>query len=263
MANLSQEVSLIVFVSAFLMLVAIGVITLVLVYQKKQTQYINAQNQLKIDFEKELLEAQLAMQEQTLKNISQEIHDNIGQTLSLAKLNLNTINFEKQQLVADKILNTKELVSKAITDLRILSKTLHTEAVLTAGLLRAIEMELELIDKTAVFKTELLTAGNPEAIDPQKELILFRTVQEALHNAIKHSGATHIKIILRYEAAFLTVSIIDNGTGFELVAVENAKEKGSGLRNMKNRAALIGGGLEIMAKNSGTTIQITVPTLPA
>src|SRR5688500_8790401 len=96
MANLSEEVSIIVISSAFFLLVAIGIIVLVLVYQKKQSQYLQEKVALKAAFEKEILEAQLDMQEQTLKNIAQEIHDNIGQTLSLAKLNLNTIRPEKE-----------------------------------------------------------------------------------------------------------------------------------------------------------------------
>lgn len=260
MANLSEEISLIIFVSVFLLLVAIGIIALVLVYQKRQTQFINEKKQLKTAFEKEMLEAQLEIQEQTLKHISQEIHDNIGQTLSLAKLNLATINLEKSTGPADKIANTKELVTKAIGDLRILSKTLHTEAILSAGLLKAIEMELALISKTALFKTSFSITGTPAVLDGQKELILFRTVQEALNNSIKHSGASLIQIIVSYSPQQLQVSVQDNGKGFNRVLEEAGIERGSGLRNMQNRAKLIGGDLVIDAKASGTNIQIIVPT---
>jgi signal transduction histidine kinase len=75
MGNLSQEVYLIVVVSFFLLLVAVGIITLVLVYRRKQVEYINEQARLKTAFEKELLEAQLEIQEQTMKHIAQEVHD--------------------------------------------------------------------------------------------------------------------------------------------------------------------------------------------
>src|SRR6476620_6874685 len=155
MDRLSQEVGIIVIASFFLLLVAVGIIALVMVYRRKQAEYIHEQTRMKAAFEKELLGAQLEIQEQTMKHIAQEIHDNIGGTLTLAKLNLNTIRTEQTNGSAEKIGNAKELVTKAIGDLRILSKTLHGEAVLSAGIINAIEMELKLIDKSASFDTSL------------------------------------------------------------------------------------------------------------
>jgi signal transduction histidine kinase len=196
-----------------------------------------------------------------MKHIAQEIHDNIGGTLSLAKLNLNTLNPDKPGGSLDKISNTKELVTKAIGDLRTLSKTLHKEAVLSAGLIKAVEMELKLIDKAAVFETSLNITGEPQPIDPQKELILFRTVQEALNNAIKHAGATLIQVNMHFQPTSLSLSISDNGKGFHLKSVENDPEKGLGLRNMKNRTKLIGGELKIAEGQPGTKIQISLPII--
>lgn len=262
MDNLSQEVTLIVFISFFLLLVAVGIITLVLVYRRKQAEYIHEQKQLKTAFEKELLEAQLEMQEQTMKHIAQEVHDNVNQTLGLAKLNLNTIPPDKLNGLEEKISHTKDLVVKAITDLRNLSKSLHAEAILSAGFEKAIETALNLISKTAAFETSFSVEGEAILIDPQKELILFRTVQEALQNAIKHSGATFIKIGLLYTTGNLQVTIMDNGKGFDHAAVYNDPKKGSGLRNMQNRTKMIGAQFSIDAQ-SGTKIQISLPIIAA
>ena len=261
MDQLSQEVSLIVIASSFFLFIAIGIISLVMVYRRKQVEYVHEQSRMKAAFEKELLEAQLEVQEQTMKHIAQEIHDNIGGTLSLAKLNLNTLSPEKLNSSGEKIANTKELVTKAITDLRTLSKTLHKEAVLSAGLIRAIEMELKLIDKAAVFETSLTINGEPQPIDPQKELILFRTVQEALNNAIKHAAATQIQVRMDFQPALLSLNISDNGQGFQVAAIENDPERGLGLRNMKNRTKLIGGELTIAEGRPGTQIQISLPII--
>ena len=82
---LSEDITLIFFASAFFIIVAVGIIFLILLYQKRQLLHINEKNKMKDNFDKELLQTQLEIQEQTLKNISQEIHDNIGQALSLAK----------------------------------------------------------------------------------------------------------------------------------------------------------------------------------
>lgn len=262
MGRLSQEVNLIVIVSFFLFLVAGGIITLVLVYRRKQVEYINEQARLKTAFEKELLEAQLEIQEQTMKQIGIEIHDNIGATLSLVKLNLKTISLEEQRGAKEKIANSDELLTKAIANLRTLSKTLHTEAVLSAGLERSIEMELGLIGKAAVFETRFTITGTPFFLDEKKELILFRTVQEALNNAIKHSQASFIEVSLHYHPNELQLSVTDNGKGFNHEAEEKNPEKGSGLRNMQNRTKLIGGQLSIDGTN-GTKIQITLPIIAA
>ena len=260
MDKLSQEVGLIVISSLFLLLVAAGIISLVFVYRRKQAEYVHEQVRLKAAFEKEILEAQLQIQEQTMKHISQEIHDNIGGTLSLAKLNLNTIPPEQLNGAVEKIANTKELVTKAISDLRTLSKTLHSEAILAVGLIKAIEMELKLLDKTEAFQTSLSITGTPADIDRQKELILFRTVQEALNNAIKHSEATLIKIKLDYIEDEMRLTILDNGKGFNKEEIEADSNRGSGLRNMQNRTRMIGGELSING-TSGTEIQISLPII--
>lgn len=260
MDHLSEQVGIIVIGSAFFLLVAIGIILLVFVYQKKQARYLQEKAALKAAFEKELLEAQLEMQELTLKNIAQEIHDNIGQTLSLAKLNLNTINPEKAAALPEKLANTKELVSKAISDLRTLSKTLHNEAVLSLGLAEAIELELRLIEKAGVFQTALNVNGSPASLDPQKELILFRAVQEALNNAIKHSGASRIDVNLQYTDAELQVAVKDNGKGFRT----DVAGQGSGMRNMQNRAMLIGGHFRVSSTEAaGTEIRLNLPIIAA
>lgn len=261
MDKLSQEVSIIIFASSFFLLIAIGIISLVMVYRRKQVEYIHEQNRMKAAFEKELLEAQLEMQEQTMKNIAQEIHDNIGGTLSLAKLTLNRLNPEQLNGNLEKVNNTKELVTKAIADLRTLSKTLHKEAVLSAGLVKAIEMELKLIDRSSEIETRMEVLGEPVSLDPQKELILFRTVQETLNNAIKHAEATHIHVQLRFVDSYLFLKIEDNGKGFDVRSIENDPERGSGLRNMQNRTKLIGGELNIGQRQPGTEIQISLPII--
>lgn len=261
MDSLSQEVSLIAIVSFFLLLVAGGIITLVMVYRRKQVEYIHEQARLKTVFEKNLLEAQLEMQEQTMKHIAQEVHDNVNQTLGLAKLNLNTIKPEGGNAAAEKITATKELVSKAITDLRNLSKTLHADAMLANGIAGAIETELSLIARTALFETKFTVSGEPVSLSPHTELILFRTVQEALQNAIKHSGATLLDVALVYTRPGLQLTITDNGKGFDPEAVKADPQRGIGLRNMQSRIELIGGEMHLHSKNTGTIIQTTLPII--
>ncbi|MGF2411976.1 sensor histidine kinase [Ferruginibacter sp.] len=206
---------------------------------------------MKTQFEQELLQTQLEIQEQTLKTISQEIHDNIGQVLSLAKLNLNTLPNTNEP----KIQETKNLVSKAINDLRNLSHSLHGDIIAELGLQESIANELKIIEGTRAFETELQISGAPFKLDPQKEMVLFRIVQEALNNCIKYSGTKKITIQMQYLPQLFILQVQDEGKGFDAT-----KNIGIGLKSMLNRAQLIGGIFNLQStEGKGTLIIIELP----
>jgi signal transduction histidine kinase len=247
-----------VIIAGTLLILFLGgcVVFFVIMYKRRQTNYKNEKYNLEQKFQQEMLRTQLEIREQTLKYIGQEIHDNIGQTLSLAKLHLNTWKGEGSE---EKIATTKDLVSKAIHDLRALSKTLNAEAVMAKGLLHAVQSELDTIERTGMYKTRLTTEGLPYSLGTEKEIFLFRIVQEAINNIIKHAQATFILVEVQYVRGLFRMHISDNGVGFG--APEQAAASGSGLLNMHHRAALLRGtfGIET-AKGKGTKICITIPT---
>ena len=159
----------------------------------------------------------------------------------------------------EKISDAKELVSKAIQDLRDLSKTLNTETIATIGLMRAIEMELLLLQKTETVQTHFDITGILVKLDAQKELILFRIVQEALHNIIKHAHATVINVTAAYTGHQLLLTIMDDGCGFDNSITNN----GSGLRNMQSRAQLMNAHMNLTSRpGHGTQINIYLPITP-
>ncbi|MBK8609202.1 MAG: sensor histidine kinase [Chitinophagaceae bacterium] len=216
-------------------------------------------NKRKSLFKQQLLQTQIEIQEQTLKTISEEIHDNVGQVLSLAKLNLGTI--ETSEKNRTKLADTKNLVSKAINDLRTLSRSLHGERIGDIGLEEAITNELKILQNTGQFDTELIITGQGYKLDPQTEMVLFRIVQEASHNAVKHAHSPILKLTMDYKPNIFTLTISDNGIGFEPEKLLNT-QSGIGLKSMKSRAALIGGIFSIhSSKNNGTSISIELPTL--
>ncbi len=217
---------------------------------------------MKSSFEKELLNSQLEIQEQTLKNISQEIHDNIGQALTLAKLNLNMMSLENPVQLVQKIGNSKELVSKAINDLRDLSRSLNTDYVEEMGLLRSVEYELEMISKSGTLQTQLQITGQVYRFDRQKELITFRIVQEVLNNIVKHARADSIEVRANYTGDKMELIITDDGEGVDLSPLNRNDHSGFGLgiRNMHNRASLIGADFKIMSTiGKGTSVHLILP----
>lgn len=236
----------------FILLIGIIVVTALLYYNRKKLHRLEVSQ-----FQHILLQTQMEIQENTFKAISQEIHDNIGQMLSLAKMNLS--KFELDPVHSDEaVLSAKDLVSKAVAALRDLSKTLNTDTISNLGLLQAIMMELQLVEKTTGVGTSLEVSGPPHPLPAQNELILFRIVQEALHNSIKHAEASSLQVKASFDHQVLQLLIADNGTGFD---ESETSVLGSGLKNMQSRSKLIGASWKLQTtKGEGTTISITIPT---
>jgi two-component system, NarL family, sensor kinase len=239
-----------------IILLALGVFLLLFYFLFKKKQKTH---KIKItELNEALLQTQIEIQEQTLKNVSQEIHDNIGQVLSLAKLNLNTFSNIEGTDNQKKMLATKELVSKAINDLRDLARSMHGEKIAEVGLQNAVDHELKILENTGQFKTHLTITGEPYKLKPQIQMVIFRILQEALHNEIKHSKAKNIFVHFSYDIAAFTLTLKDDGIGFNMDKLDAGKT-GIGLKSMKNRAALIGGEFSLLSsENNGTTISIKI-----
>ena len=229
-----------------------------LLQKQKQDEKLNLQN----EFQQTLLRTELEIREQTLKNISWEIHDNIGQILSLAKLNLGTVGMNDPLTVQEKIDDSKNLISKAIQDLRDIAKGLNTDHIKTLGLAKSTEHELEIIKKTGWFETVFETIGEIYKLEPQKELILFRIVQESFNNIIKHAKAGIIVVKMNYDPNCFSLMINDDGHGFEVNDLNTNKNEapGLGIKNMWDRAQIIGAQLTITSSaGNGTTVDIKLP----
>jgi len=253
----SSELYIAIFAGIILIaILSVGSIQFTILFYRQR----NLRKKEEEKFQQELLRTQLEIQEQTLKNVSAEIHDNIGQTLSLAKLNLAMMEVNDTDPLSGKISSLHELVSKAIQDLRDLSKSLNTDYVSEKGLLRSIEYELEMIGRTGALQTEMKVGGTPITLDKKKELILFRIVQECLNNAIKHAQASNVIVAVDFAEEAVSLQVQDNGRGFDQEAMEKQERFGLGLKNLQNRAALIGAGCTISGNLSkGTEVLIQLP----
>jgi signal transduction histidine kinase len=240
-----------------LLLLGIFIISFLFFYQKKRTIHITEQEQLKSAFSQEILTTQIEVQEQTLSYISQELHDNIGQVLSFIKLNLGTVSLLTEEKKQRKIDESRDLLAQAISDLRDLSKSLSFQQIKQFGLVRAMIIEMERINKSGLIKITLEVTGDPYSLGEQRELVLFRIFQEALNNALKYAHALNLVINLSFTAQLFTLNITDDGIGF---SPELAGEKnGSGLKNMESRANIIGAVATLISEpGQGCTINITL-----
>lgn len=259
--NIDSFTFFIVISTVIIFLLACLIISLMYLHQKRQLLYQNNLNTLKLDFEKNLLKTQVEIQEETFEHISREIHDNISLSLTLAKLNLNTLDwFEPME--ADKAVKSSiQLLGVTIEELSSLSKSMNTELIRNLGLLNAVKNEVERIQNLAHLQVSYEITGDSIFMDSEKELVIFRIIQEALNNILKHAGATKVWLQLDYCEKCLDIHIRDNGRGFNKEDGEHSKKTNSaGLINMQTRAKLFKGKVMIESSpDSGTQILVTVP----
>ena len=258
-----HEIILLTIVTTIVLLFLLSFIAAVLfLYQKKNILYYKELEDVKNAYDKNLLETQLEIQEQTFQDISREIHDNIGLSLTLAKLQLNTINYSDENRIAENIDSSIDLISKALLDLSDVSKSLNSELIKNNGLYNTLKNETDKICRSGKYKIEFIEEGNIVFLSAHKELILFRIAQEALNNILKHARANKITITLKYETCHISLLVEDNGIGFEKAEIEKpgSGKINNGLTNMRTRTALLGGTLSIESSaGKGTRISITSP----
>lgn len=244
-------------IAVVVILLFLGVLFLVMLfyYNNKKGQMSKEKQLMRATFDKQLLESKLEIQEQTFDMISQEIHDNVGQILSLAKVQLGILE-QKQVVEGDLLGNVKESISQAMTELRDIAKSLSSDRIQQLSLKDSINQEIRRINRSGFIKVVSDVQGTEKNIPDQHKMIAFRIVQEGLQNIIKHAGASDALVSIHYREDGVYVTLADNGVGFDPEA-ELKKKDGLGLQNILRRAALVGGRAEIISRpGEGTKLQI-------
>jgi len=212
------------------------------------------------NFESELLKTHLEVQEQTMQTIATDLHDNIGQLLSLTTLTLNSVNLKDVKRSEEKIATSLSLVNKSIKELRDLAKILQGEQLLETGLGNALQQELDRLERIGGYELKV----NNRLIDsstssPKKDLIILRLLQEIINNIIKHAAATCIEIDVHLTGEHLFLSVTENGVGFDYEQVKK-QNRGIGLYSIHKRIEMIAGNIQISRLNpNGTIIAIEIP----
>jgi signal transduction histidine kinase len=256
---MNQRTDTIIFILGTLILVffAFSLIIFLIIHKRKQYRNQLEKQQMENRYQTQLLQTQLEVQEQSFKYFSEEIHDNVGQLLSIIKLQLFKIaNSSSEEATIHDARSSIELVGKAITDLRNISHTLNSSFIDKAGLCAAIEKEMGYIRSAKEIDCHLHKTGDEYNLSPDRELLVFRIIQEAMANAIKHAAPNKIAIYLSYNPQKITVEIKDDGSGFNTAEYD---KPGIGLNNMLVRAGMLNGTLNInSAKGTGTTILLDI-----
>jgi signal transduction histidine kinase len=257
----NYEVILLI-IAVIVVLVFLGMTFLVMIsyYNARKRKMLQEKKDMQSSFQNTLLQTRLEIQEETFKTLSQEIHDNIGQALSFIKLSINTIDVAEQETAKEKLVESKQLLTKVIQDLRDLSRTLNPDFINEIGLVQAIDQQVVFLNKSGLYKVDLQVNGSAEKYPLQNELVVFRIVQELLNNIVKHADAHAITIVMDYQLEQLAITVTDDGKGFDTLALQAETNTGLGLRNMVNRMQLIKGAIDINSSpGNGTQAFISVP----
>lgn len=267
MENQGQEIYFIIIIGGLLALLLVGfIVTILFTYQRRQHQQEQELTRLKELFEQEALRSQLEIQEETFKMLSQELHDNIGQSLSVVKLSLAILPVDKQHEAWEPIQNARDILNKAVLDLAGLNKSLHTDRIAQIGLVEAISFEVESLRKSRLLEVDFTIRGYEQLLDEQKSVMLFRIFQEMLNNILKHSQASRVQIAINFtdDNQFI-LRLADNGVGFDIEAKRNSvsSTSGVGLKSIFNRAKLVGAEIDMQSSiGNGTTTTITLALPP-
>lgn len=238
----------------FMLLVAVIIIAAIR-YQNRKQRHVADVQRLQYEAEQLVLTTRLEVHEKTLTDVSREIHDNIGQILSVVKLNLHALQ-NKPETSVQQLPLTIDLVNNAIKDLRNLSKVLNADYVNKQPLASLLQREVEVINHAQIFTINLDVQGEEQSLPAEKNLVVFRIAQECLQNVIKHAKASIVDIRLHYTALQCIVAVEDNGIGFDVTPARH----GNGFTNLTARAAIIGAQLDVNSiLGKGSKITLTVP----
>lgn len=264
MQTYPEEVLFSIVLGTALLLFFVAIFVFVILqFQKKQFRNRLEQSQMQKDYDQAILHVQIEVQNRTMQRIAEELHDNIGQLLSVARIHLNSV--EEGNSDEDNIGSVREangLIERSLSDLRAISKSLDSDFLKDFGLTESIAQELGRIRNTRKFNTVMETVGDPYSLGVQQDIVVFRVVQEVLQNCIKHSHAKELSVKLAFREEELELSVVDDGNGFNMHELnENSlTQSGSGLRNIHRRAALLGGYCKLNSTvGKGTSVVILIP----
>ncbi|SRX54952.1 sensor histidine kinase [Aequorivita sp. CIP111184] len=253
---LPQEKLLIVYFIAVLLFITIFAIVFVVTFQRRKNKFLKERYEAEQRYQRELADSKIEIQEQTLKNIAWELHDNVGQLLSVANIQLNILMNSVPTSFYDQIGETKSVIQETVQEIRTLSKVLNNDVVLKNGLLGSLQVELDRFTRLGYLDASLKVTGDIIPINSASEIIIFRILQEFLSNVMKHARASKLFVHLDYKEKSLDISAIDDGVGFDT----SLKTDSSGMETMGSRAALLNADFSIFSEiGKGTKLLLSYP----
>ncbi|MFC8678849.1 HAMP domain-containing sensor histidine kinase [Streptomyces griseorubiginosus] len=196
----------------------------------------------------------LSAQEAERRRIAQELHDEVGQSMTAILLSLERAADEATEPLRGELRQMQEITRGSLDEVRRLVRRLRPGVLEDLGLVSALtSLTGEFATHVALRVVRRFDTGLP-ALDQQTELVLYRVAQEALTNAARHAEADKVEVSLRHSGETVVLTVVDDGRGTQ------AAPEGAGMRGMRERALLVGATLDVTSQpRAGTEVRLTVP----
>lgn len=235
------ERELIIFIfliNIILLIFIVGVLVFIFQYRKRKIEHEKQLLRINEQHIKELLSSQLEVQKQTMVDIGKEIHDNLGQKLTLASIYLQQIPYNKSEKdLTTRTFEINELLNEILRDLRQLSQSMVNPEFYESDLIGLLKKEVERVNSMTQVLVSLQTSETELKLNSVQRNAIFRIIQEFIQNSLKHSQCTLINLSIHRKDEKIVFEAADNGKGFE----QENNLPGIGLTNMKRRAIELGG----------------------
>lgn len=227
-------------------------------FLKKKNTYLVEKMESELYFQSELIKTRIEIKDQTLSEISKELHDNIGQIVSVGIMQLNMYINSGKPIYDTELTDLKQILAKSLDEIRILSRIINKDNLLQTNFIEAIKQDLERIKKLKNIQYNYNFTGEIPNISEEHDLFIYRIFQEALHNSLKYSHSDLFEVNITTTNTVFYLEMKDFGIGYD----SSKTNSGSGLNNMKLRAKLIGALLIMKSNQSGTTVTLEYPLTP-
>lgn len=205
-----------------------------------------------------LLSQLISIQEEERKRIARELHDGVGQALTTILVNLKLLPPPNDPAAQTRLHELRQMVDETLADVRLLSRELRPSALDDLGLAAALERYVAESNVRVPDMTIDLHCDLPARLPSNLETSLYRIIQEAMTNAIRHSGATTLSVLVAQRGDHVQAIIEDNGYGFDVESVRRAGNS-VGLHSMTERTELLNGHIEVESTDAGTTVYVELP----
>ncbi|TXH20679.1 MAG: hypothetical protein E6Q95_05255 [Chitinophagaceae bacterium] len=255
MEKLSTDILIIGGATVMLLLVTAFILLMVISYRKREIHYKAEKKRIQDEFDSQILKSQIEVQEQTFKQISRELHDNIAQLMSTSKMLIGLVEMQLKEYTPDTLKTANATLSNALTELRSLTKVLDQDWLSKFNLLDNLKNEVNRLNQ---LKHITIHFNHPEIIHLKKDhqVLVFRIIQESLQNIFKHAQAKNVNLKITSYNSFIDIKIEDDGIGIP----PNTDFCGLGLGNMKYRTQLLNGTIQWKPNSpKGTIVAILIP----
>lgn len=256
MGESSFKLILVIFNLIFIAFIT-GIIIFIREYRKKKKLHLKELETVDLLHQEELLKTQTEIQKETMQYIGKEIHDNVGQKLTLSSLYLQQLVFENKSPQLNTNINTiNDIINESLTDLRHLSKSLTDDTIENNSITELIDEECQKIGQLKKCGISFYNKLSDNVNSYQTKSILLRIVQEFIQNSLKHSKCKHIDISISDSTNELEMILKDDGKGFDF---KNIKSNGIGLSNIEKRIKILNGTFTLHSDKSGTNLTLKIP----